>query len=265
MLLGAVFWLTGSSLVAGRLLNLVIGVGVVVLTMRVGRMVATPPGRPGRGPGRGPLPAAHRQRHGAAGRARLAAADPRAGAGPRPPTGGRWPGCCAGCSSWPARPPRASPWWSAGWLIWQLGWKRCAAVPGRGRDGGGALGGAQLGPARFPRAGDLERLQHGRHLLARRPRQTGRFRRPGLRPARSSGSAWPSSTRSAGSATCSTWPRVASPAPEPGRHGWSSATSAAHLRAEPSVNRLAEIWDGRNLSFVDLDAARRSSWSPWSA
>jgi len=42
MLLGAVYWLTGSSLVAGRLLSLVLGVGVVALTIRVGQMVATP-------------------------------------------------------------------------------------------------------------------------------------------------------------------------------------------------------------------------------
>ncbi len=40
-LLALVFWLTGSALWAGRLLNLVIGVGVVALTIRSGQLVAT--------------------------------------------------------------------------------------------------------------------------------------------------------------------------------------------------------------------------------
>jgi 4-amino-4-deoxy-L-arabinose transferase-like glycosyltransferase len=41
MLLAAVDWLTGSSLVAGRVLSIMLGLGVVVLTMRFGRAVAT--------------------------------------------------------------------------------------------------------------------------------------------------------------------------------------------------------------------------------
>ena len=45
VLLATVFWLTGSALWAGRLLNLVIGVGVVALSIRTGQW--WPPVGPG--------------------------------------------------------------------------------------------------------------------------------------------------------------------------------------------------------------------------
>ena len=201
MLLAAVDRPTGSSLVAGRALSLVLGLGVVLLTMRFGRAVASR--RAGLVAGLvvavyPPLLAndtvlltesvslllmlalllAMHRRQVLVRRRALRPADPRPSVGPG--RGGRRRGLGA----------------LAG------GMAAGARVRRRRRSRRRAVGRAQLGAARLAGAGDLERVQPGRHVLPRRP---GAGRRSSIRSSTraSSASDWPSSTRSAGSATSS--------------------------------------------------------------
>ncbi len=188
-----------------------------------------PAGRPGGGSGRRPLPTTDRQRRGAAVRAGVAAADPGDGAGPGPPTGGAGRGPVRPAHPGPPVRPGHRP---GGGRLADLAARLEAVcpVPGGGGPGDHTLGGAQLGPTGFTRAGHLQRLQRGRHLLPRRPTER-RLRRPGLQPGVRPVPAGPVRRGRVAARPAAPGPRVRAPAPQPGPPR-SGAQYHRHPRAE---------------------------------